>query len=258
MSENGDAMAVWMESKGRRDSAPLMTMAARYDAAAGAWGTPAILSNSASTDFSQLATCRIASDGQGNYLAVWNQLDSSASGERLGEPLRGGKWLAGAAGSSRPLVGIPIPLRGHGLRSDRGCEQGGRRVVIYVGLRRPVDVKVNRLTDFAANTWSGAIIAEDLPVSIFAGSIQVGMAANGDFLLTFEQSVAPYDLYYRHYDWATGWSGPESAVESPGKQGGQQLAMNEAGAAIVSWRQSGPGRGPGVGTAQAGPQTRKW
>jgi hypothetical protein len=67
------------------------------------------------------------------------------------------------------------------------------------------------------------------------------MAANGDFLLTFPvgESAGPHDLYYRHYQWSTGWSGPESVVESRAEDAGAaRLAMNEAGAAIVSWTQS--------------------
>ena len=42
--------------------------------------------------------CRIAGDGQGNYLAAWQQATAASSyGEHLGEPLRGGKRLADAA-----------------------------------------------------------------------------------------------------------------------------------------------------------------
>ena len=80
------------------------------------------------------------------------------------------------------------------------------------------------------------------------------MAANGDFLLMFQESVGPNDLYFRHYQWSTGWSGSESPVESrPEIVSVSNMAMNEAGAAIVSWRQRRAQVcrrfGPGAGTA---------
>ena len=43
VSDNGDAMAVWLESKGPGDTGPWNAMAARY--VAGSWQTPVVIMN---------------------------------------------------------------------------------------------------------------------------------------------------------------------------------------------------------------------
>ena len=128
-------------------------------------------------------------------------------------------------------------------------------------------MKVNRLTDFAANTWSGASLAENLAVEHSTTEIQVGMAANGDFLLVFQdecRSVRPVLPALPLVD--RDWSGPESAVESRPEDivSVPSMAMNEAGAAIVSWGQRtgtggvSAGLGPALERLRLGWDRRSW
>ena len=53
------------------------------------------------------------------------------------------------------------------------------------------DVKINRLSDFAAGSWSGEEIAESLPTDpgVDWRSIDVAMAQNGDFMLVFTETA---------------------------------------------------------------------
>lgn len=250
VSENGDAMALWLESKGTGDTGPFMTMAARFDAATGKWETPEIIGNPALTTSVQ-NWGRIASDGQGNYLAVWQQPTIGDNMARIwaNRYLAGSGWQTPqtiendtywsydpvVAMAYDPIAAVSKAIVAWGYGPGPGI---------------PAEVKVNRLTDFAANTWSGAALAGNLEIDIRPDTIQVGMAANGDFLLAFQDNTAysePFGrrLYYRHYQWSAGdWSGPESPLESRPESITRynRLAMNAAGDAIVSW-----GQGTGTG-----------
>ena len=232
---------------------PAMTMASRYDAATGRWEAPAILSNTASMEVVPSRPTRgITGDGRGNYLAFWEQFDSSQRvSVWVNRYVAGSGWQGPqAVFETEPLANtVPYPQAAMAYDSVAGVSKAVVAWRVMSASGDPADLMVNRLTNFAANTWSGASLAESRAVAI-SSSILVDMAANGDFLLTFSEST---ELYYRHYQWSTGWSGPESTVESrPEKIVSTKLAMNEAGVAIVSWLQS---TGPG-GTSQL--WARRW
>ncbi|MHB8897748.1 MAG: proprotein convertase P-domain-containing protein, partial [Thermoguttaceae bacterium] len=237
-SENGDAMAIWLESKGTGDTGPWMTMAARYDAAAGTWGPTAMISEPTLTTVGyNWKWCRLAGDGQGNYLAVWQQ---STAGEEASQ--RGSIWVnryvaesgwqtpqtietdTYPAYSFSPVVAMAYDPTTQVSKAVVAWEY---RSADFIA----ADLKVSRLMDFAANTWSGPISAENLPIELRDASTKIGMATNGDFLLTLQASAAPYDLYYRHYQWSTqDWSGPENAVELRAESvTDPDMAMNHTG-----------------------------
>jgi subtilisin-like proprotein convertase family protein len=214
-SENGDAMALWLESKGPGDTGPFMAMAAPYDAATGKWGTPAIVSNPSSTNSVQ-NWCRIAGDGQGNYLATWQQ---PPPGSSYGD-IWVNRYVAGS-GWQTPQT----------IESDQYWSYNPVVAMAYdpvEGVSKAVvawengdNVKVNRLTNFAANTWSGAELAENRQVGLVTAS-QVGMAA----------------IWGAKFDRSTStWSQAAKLEEAPWDAIQPVVAMNSSGVATTVWVQ---------------------
>jgi subtilisin-like proprotein convertase family protein len=273
MAENGEAMAVWIEYAGPGDTGPFRTMAAQYDVTTSEWKSPVIISDPALTDnvsFGLAPNCQIAGDGRGNYLAVWQEptagevsLGSGSIGANryvAGSGVESGwqtpqtietdvspssSWLPVVAMAYDPVAKVSNAVVAWSFVSDPSVHWVKGQYVFPVK-----DLKVNRLTNFGENTWSGASFAEDLSVDINNTSLTVALAANGDFLLTFQDSNSiastgvPGNMYIRHYQWTgdtvreAGWTGPASVIESrPEDAIRPRLAMNQAGDAIVSWVQ---------------------
>ena len=134
-SENGDAMAIWTECQGRRDGTPVMTMAAPIRCRRRHVGN--------SRDPQQFLVDR---HGPRRHVQPRERRARQLSGglgtnglqpkgEQLGEPVRGGKRLAGAA-SRRGRLGEHMARGCDDLRSDGRREQGGRRLDHAVGFWR--------------------------------------------------------------------------------------------------------------------------
>ncbi len=231
VSDNGDAMAVWLESKGPGDTGPWNAMAARY--VAGSWQTPEVIME-VDPSFSGLGL-ELAGDGQGNYLAVMQE-------QGLSNRLWARRYVAESGWQrTEPLDGVGATPRAS-MAQDA---QGVTRAVIAWGGGNSRDVKISRLDNFKTGIWSGEEIAEDLPSDpgIAYYSIDVSMAQNGDFMLVFHEEAAtnspdPRDAYYRVYRQETGWEGPETLMENgPAPVSGTQVVMNSSGVAMVSWHQ---------------------
>ena len=96
VSNNGDAMAVWLESKGPGDTGPWNAMAAKY--VAGSWQTPVVIMNGNPSNVYEMV--ELAGDGFGNYLAVIDQSTSGLSATRyVNGAWRPAEPIGGGAGS---------------------------------------------------------------------------------------------------------------------------------------------------------------
>jgi subtilisin-like proprotein convertase family protein len=232
-ADNGDAMAVWLESRGAGDTGPWSTMAARYDAQSRSWQTPVVILEGSTSNAYE--TVDLAGDGQGNYLAamwenpmgaddyVWAKRFLAVSGWQPAE-------LLGDQGGAPRVTMAYDPLAGV-----------TRAVVVWLE-PGPNNVVINRLDDFASGSWAGKELAENSPPDpgINTNSIDAAMAGNGDFMLVFSETgvVDPINAYYRVYRYGTGWTAPETLLENrPEVALDPDVVMNSTGVAMVSWNQ---------------------
>ncbi len=238
VSDNGDAMAVWLESKGVDDTGPWSAMAARY--VAGSWQTPEVLMEGNPSDVN--SGLELVGDGHGNFLAVIEQAIPNAYNH-----LSAKRYVDGSGWQPVESVGsgnAPSPQASMARGND-----GITRAVVAWGDEISHDAKINRLDNFATGSWSDEEMAESLPPTapVHWDWTDVAMVQDGDFMLVFNV-YSPTDnllrdAYYRVYRNGTGWEGSEALLEDGSEAARMpRVVMNSSGEAMVVWRQpTGPG-----------------
>lgn len=225
VAENGDAMAVWIESEGSGQTGPWRAMAARYDAATDTWETPEIISTTMPS-ISGTNWLNIAGDGRGNYIAVWQ--DSSEYEILAKSYVASSGWQAstsigGEAYNYTPEVAMVY---------DADNDVSKAVVAFRSDSDGAVQLYTNRMDDFSTGIWSDPSLAAD--VMNIGYPIALEMASDGDFLMVFHTG----DIYYRHYDSGTGWTSDASLVESNDAHAlWPHMDMNSNGEAMLVWNQ---------------------
>lgn len=165
IDDNGNAIAVWMQSNYAQNRSAADIWASRYTAQAG-WGAPVLIESS----FAEAGEPRVAMDGAGNAIAVFSQ----QVGERIGiyasrfEPATG--W--------GPATAVETDDSVEGVVPQIAMEASGRATVVWQaviftgGAVSGYQVRGNRYTPAAG--WGSAV-----PVGIATNNATPWVAVDG-------------------------------------------------------------------------------
>jgi len=215
---NGNALAVWAQYDGSRGN----IWSNRYTAGTG-WGTAALIESEAGTADSP----QIASDANGNALAVWSQFDGTRTNVWANRYTAGTGWgtatLIEAAAGSIGDPQIAIDANGNALAVWR--QYDGTRESIWA----------NRYT--AGTGWGTAALIESEAGT--ADSPQIAIDANGNALAVWKQSDGTsYSVWANRYTAGTGW-GTAALIETnnAGDVEDPRIAIDANGNALAVWAQ---------------------
>jgi hypothetical protein len=185
---------------------------------------------------------QVAMDRDGDFVIVWQTDDEDGSqiGVSAQRFTRGGA-RAGAEFQVNQFTKYDQQYPKVAMDAD------GDFVVVYEGY----DGRDGPGFDVYARRYaaSGAAKGDEFRVNTgSAGNIGVGMAAGGDFMVTFAKSDGPAsDVYARGYT-AGGVAGAELRVNTTtaGSQGNAVVAADADGDFVVVWQGNGPGDDSGI------------
>jgi hypothetical protein len=224
MDAGGNAIAVWRQHDGQRDS----IYANRFNAASGAWGTAQLIE----TDNAGGALSpQIAMDAGGNAIAVWEQSDGT----------RNNIWanrFSAASGSWGTAQLIETEDAGSALSPQVAMDAGGNAIAIWQqsdGTRN--NIWANRF-GAATGTWGTARLIETDNAGT-ASAAQVAMDTGGNAIAVWQQSDGTRDnIWANRFSAASGTWGSAQVIETgTGTTVDPQIAMDASGNAIAVWRQ---------------------
>ena len=219
---SGNAIAVWSQSDGTRNN----IWANRYVAATG-WGTATMIE----TDNAGTALYpRVATDANGNAMAVWGQSDGTRYNAWAN------RYVAGTGRGTATL--IETDNAGNAGYPSIAMDTSGNAIAVWGqsdGIRS--NVLANR---YGAGTgWGTAVLLE----TDNAGSADPGpivMDANGNAMVAWSQSDgARTNVWANRYVAGTGW-GTATLIETDnaGNVDIPSIGLSASGHAVAVWHQS--------------------
>jgi hypothetical protein len=219
--DNGNAIAVWPQTDGIRDS----IWASRYVVGTG-WSTPVLIE----TDNAGHAYApSVAIDASGNAIAVWHQYDGVRNNIWANRYVAGGGW------GTATLIETSTESASYPLIAVNG---GGDAIVVwdqFDGARN--NSWANRYV--VGSGWGVATLIETENLGS-AVSQSIAMDATGNGVAAWVQSDGTrYNLWANRYDVVTGW-GAATLIENDNTGDviqGSPVVMDGNGNAMVVWSQ---------------------
>jgi len=211
---NGDALAVWQQFDGTRES----IWSNRYTAGTG-WSTAARIENDNAEDaFSP----EIAIDGSGNALVVWRQHIGT-----LGS-IWSNRYTAGTGWGTAAIIN---DTAGNGSHQQIAVDARGNALAVWRQFDGGLtNIWSNRYT--AGTGWGTAALNENNAVS--AHNPKIAMNANGNALAVWTHNGM---LWFKRYTAGTGW-GTSALIENnnAGRVAeNHQIAIDASGNALAVW-----------------------
>lgn len=220
MHPNGDAVAVWVQPDGARDS----VWANRYDPMNGWSGPELIESNQAG----HAARPRVAIDPDGNAMAVWVQRDGS----------RPDIW----ANRFTPQNGWGTAKR---IETEDGDAEAAPQVA--VDLEGNATVVWHQISGPRTNAYANRFTPEGdwedaEPIEVADGDAfvpQVAVDSNGNAIAVWSQMGDVHrDIWANRFSPDAGWGTPELLeIDSAGSASAAWVAVDPNGNAIAAWVQ---------------------
>jgi hypothetical protein len=221
-SANGSAMAIWVERNPGESNDSMK--AARFDPANG-WQTPVTIDNSFD-DVDQSSSPRVAMDGAGTAIAVWEQSNAI----QVARYTPGTGWAAPVAYDAGALSTQDVKIR-------IAMAANGRAVVAWQsGL-----YAIKTMSFTPATGFSTPVIATP-----YALDRELGIDAQGNAQLVYvavnqwpDPTSPEISVYARQMPWGQAW-GPQALLETQpgGIKTGLAVSFNPAGGALASWAQN--------------------
>jgi hypothetical protein len=234
---------------GGSDTGPPPDAAGCVDGGTGTWDLqPAQIATNTTADLP-----KVAFDGAGNAIAVWEQTDASGvPSVWASRRAPGGNWGAPTQVNSTPVVGGSV-----GPLPQIAVSANGSAVAVWQQNTSGGTTNVWANLYTLGGGWGGehSVLAANkgTPASPM-GNPRAAMDSKGDALVVFEQDVgvrpATYpdggtQIYANRYVAGTGWSGAvllsadyaaqTDSLHSTGGARTPHLAMDAAGDAVVAW-----------------------
>lgn len=224
VDSDGNVFAVWQQADG---SSVLHIWTARYEAASGSWGAPEQLDTGAS----DAGAAKVAVDGNGNAIAVWNQTDGTRN-NLWASRFNSGIW------STAEL--IENDDSNDALEPALAMDSVGNAVVVWIlgdGFFTG-DVKATR---FSGGAWNATPVDLETRVDIDVGfSPEVAMDSNGNAIAVWGQAddSGTFNTWANRYNAVAGtWSGAEAIAIGNGNVMAPQIAVDGSGNALAVWLQ---------------------
>jgi hypothetical protein len=241
LDNGGNAIAVWPQSGGIFKE----IRANRYEPGTG-WGTGRVISSNLSGD-AQLP--QVAVDPDGNATVVWMQAEGAVQGIWACRYEVGSGW------------GAPQRVDSSDARAwnpQVATDSAGRALVVWVQGGGGVGNAVWSSRYEPGTGWGAAQVLQDAGNS---NAAFVAMDRAGNAVAVWDQSDGiRYNVWARACGAGGEWGVPQPVESGDGSTGTPQLAMDEAGNAVVAWSQVDGGRnhilanrfgfGTGWGTAR--------
>lgn len=222
MQDNGNAIAVWPQTDGIRDS----IWASRYVVGTG-WSTPVLIE----TDNAGHAyTPRITIDAGGNAIAVWSQYDGTRN------DIWANRYVAGTGWGTATL--IEADNAGTAQLPRVAMDSNGNAIAVWYQFDgNRYNVWANR---YAVGTGWGSATLIETDNTGNAGSHSIAMDANGNAIAVWAQSDGTrYSVWANRYVAGSGW-GTAALLETDnaGDADPGPVVMDANGNAMVAWSQS--------------------
>jgi predicted enzyme related to lactoylglutathione lyase len=217
----GNVIAVWEQYDGTRNS----IYSNRYTAGIG-WGTAELID----VDNTGNATsARVATDSQGNAIAVWRQK------ERTQNNIYANRYTAGTGWGTAELV--DVDNTGNAMSPQVAVDAQGNAIAVWRQTDRTQNnIYANRYT--AGTGWGTAELI-DVDNTGNATSPQVAVDAQGNAIAVWRQTDRTQNnIYANRYTAGTGWGTAElMEIDNAGSASSPQVATDSQGNAIAVWRQ---------------------
>ncbi len=225
--DSGNAIAVWQQFDGARDS----MWANRYTAATDAWGTAALIeTDNAGSAFNP----QLALDGSGNAIAVWRQSDGTR------DNIWANRYTA-ATGAWGTAALIESDDAGGALFPQIAVDGSGNAIAVWVqddGTRQ--NILANRYSA-ATDAWGTATLIETDNAG-GAGNPQIAFDGSGNAIAVWYQSDGTRaNIWANRYSGATNTWGTAALIETDDAGdaiAAPQIAFDGSGNAIAVWQQS--------------------
>ncbi len=224
VDSDGNVFAVWQQADG---SSVWHIWAARYEAASDSWSAPVQLDTGAS----DAGAVKVAVDGNGNAIAVWNQFDGTRN-NLWASRFDSGTW------STAEL--IENEDSNEALEPALAMDSSGNAVVVWI-LGNGIftgDVKATRFSGGAWNTT--AVDLETRSDTDVGFSPQVAFDSNGNAIAVWGQAddSGTFNTWANRYNAVAGtWSGAETIADGNGNVMAPQIAVDGSGNALAVWLQ---------------------
>jgi hypothetical protein len=222
MDANGDALVIWLQDGGPR----LDVWANRYTAGSG-WGTPQLIeTDSAGNAFNH----QLASDANGNGLAVWQQYD----GTRYN--IWSNLYTAGAGWGTAQL--IETDNAGLAAVPQVAFDASGNALAVWSQLEG-IRMKIwsNRYTP--GTGWATAQLIETNNTEDASGP-QIAFDLNGNALAVwYQHDGTRYNIWSNRYTAGASWGTPQLIeTDDAGDATNARIAFDAQGNALAIWTQS--------------------
>ncbi len=219
---NGNALAVWVQFDGLRDS----IVSNRYDAGTKTWGTEELIEFD---DAGDANTPQLAFDNNGNALAVWSMSDGTRTS------IWSNRYVAGTGWGTEEL--IETDDAGNAFDPQVAIDANGNALVVWYqsdGTR--LNIYSNRY--IAGTGWGTAELIETDNAGP-AADPQVAFNANGNALAVWAQGDGTFDnIWSNRYIAGIGWGTAELIeTDNAGDASNPQVAIDANGNALAVWHQ---------------------
>jgi hypothetical protein len=190
------------------------------------WTYPSSLADARSPYGSDAGAVQTAVDEAGDAIVVWDQMDTEGNSQIYRSEFRNGEWTD------------PLDLSDHispdyasGYRPRVAMDNNGNSVIVWHGYEG--DSSNIYIAEYRNASWTEARVVSSKYCS--ASETHVAMGEDGSAMIAWEQDNAVLFCRYLSGEWSSP-SELECFVEGSSRDS-IQVAMNDAGDAVVAWRQ---------------------
>lgn len=222
MDADGNAVAVWVGSNGGQ------IVASTYTAIGNSWALPLAIANPGPNIKSRP---KVAVDGNGRGIAVWEERSTTLVTSVLSARYRAGSWsgLSSVETSNDNAFSPQIAVNANGVAQVTWQQLSNGQQSVWAN-------RIN--TNTTTGTWGTAVLLETDDVGP-ATNPQIGVDGDGNAVAVWEQSDGTrFNIYSNRYTAATSSWGTAVLLETDaGSAGAPQIAVDDAGNAVVVWQQ---------------------
>jgi len=232
---SGNALSVWLQSNGIGINGRDSIWSNRYVAGAG-WGTAVPIE----TDSGQTIGLQLATDSNGNALAVWLQFDGAKYS------LRSNRYLVGVGWGTAEFVPTDnVVVANPQISSDRN----GNFIAIWSQSDRPPGIHRHLWKTWSSRYLAGTGWTSAEPIqseSRGKGHPQVSSDSSGNAVAVWDQFGETRDgIWSNRYVVGVGWGTAELIDSGSGKDSWYPIvSADDGGNAVVVWHQRDKYRDP--------------
>jgi hypothetical protein len=222
MDSSGNAIAVWIQDDGTRDS----IFANRYVVGTG-WSTATLIEND---DGGDAYSPKVALDGSGNAIAVWYQNNGTSYN------ILANRYVVGTGWSTATL--IETDDAGDAQNPEVAVDGSGNAIAVWdQDNGTHLNIWANRYV--VGTGWSTPTLIETDNVGD-AQNPEVAMDGSGNVIAVWDQDDGPrINIWANRFVVGTGWSTPTLIeTHNAGDALHPEVAVDGSGNAIAVWSQS--------------------